>query len=166
MPENPYLEDATKRQAQIGQLRDQPKASTMPVGGDARGDFMRITQRFSPNPSGLDSLFGDTEFRTRFPQARIHKNDWVDLGEGSGLIDTVRGFDRDSGAGEAWQWLPEAEAIAGKQMESRGRQMNPQALIANDNSALTRILAELSAASSGDMSPAEREAVLAMLQGG
>ena len=55
----------------------------------------------------------DADFRARFPNARIHKNDWVDPGDGSGLIDSIRGFNKDTGTGEAWQWLTEADAIAG-----------------------------------------------------
>lgn len=154
---------------------DQKRSGVRPAGngpvnttqGNSQADFMRLSGRYSPNPSGLTSLFADQEFRGRFPNARIHKNDWVDLGEGSGLIDTVRGFNADTDGGEAWQWLTEADAIRGNASKERPMQrMNPQALIASDNSALTRIMAELSAASRGDQSPAEREAVLAMLQGG
>lgn len=163
---NPYLDAEVTRQAQIGQLRGgQPTSNTMPVRhGNPQGDFMAHAGRFSPNPQGLDALFGDAAFRGRFPNARIHKNDWVDLGEGSGLIDSIRGFDRNTGAGEAWQWLTEADAIKGKAQE-RPQQpigMHP----AMDNSALTRIMAELGAASRDDQSPAAREAILQMLQGG
>jgi hypothetical protein len=63
--------------------------------------------------------------------------------------------------------LTEAEAIKGKAMESPqgGGRMSPQAMVANDNSSLTRILAELDAAGRDEDSPAEREAMLAMLQG-
>jgi hypothetical protein len=160
-----YIDD-TRRQAQVGILRGQEPTSR-PMG-NSQGDFLSHAGRFSPNPSGLNSLMGDSEFRGRFPNARIHKNDWVDLGDGSGLIDTVRGFNTDTDTGEAWQWLTEAEALRGNATKDAGKSrmasmgMNPAA----DNSAITRIMAELSAASQGEQSPAEREALLAMLQGG
>jgi hypothetical protein len=117
----------------------------------------------------LNSLMSDNEFRQLFPNARIHKNDWVDLGDGSGLIDTVRGFNAETDGGEEWQWLTEAEALKGKAAEGQGRMgggMSQQAFLANDNSSLARILQELDAAGRDEQSPAEREAILAMLQGG
>jgi hypothetical protein len=165
MEPNPYDEDL-KRNAQVSMLRGQEPTSQK-MGGTAQSDFLQHASRYSPNPSGLNSLMGDEAFKQRFPQARIHKNDWVDLGDGSGLIDTVRGFNADTNGGEAWQWLTEAEAIKGKAMESPqgGGRMSPQAMVANDNSSLTRILAELDAAGRDEDSPAEREAMLAMLQG-
>ena len=163
---NPYDEQEIKRQAQVGILQSgQPASNTMPVGRDSRSDFLEQTKRFSPNPSGLNALMNDSAFRERFPSARIHKNDWVDLGEGSGLIDTVRGFNAETDGGEGWQWLTEAEALqAQPQASAQARPaVSPQAAIAGDNSAITRILAELSAASEGGQSPAEREALLALL---
>jgi hypothetical protein len=167
MPEQtPFDPEAQKRSAQVGMLRGQETTSHA-MGANSQADFMQLAGRYSPNPSGLNSLMGDETFRQRFPSARIHKNDWVDLGDGSGLIDTVRGFNADTNGGEAWQWLTEAEAIKGKAMESPqgGGRMSPQAMVANDNSSLTRILAELDAAGRDEDSPAEREAMLAMLQG-
>ena len=162
---NPY-EDEMKRSQQVGILRNQEPTSAK-MGGSSQGDFLQHANRYSPNPSGLNSLMGDQAFKQRFPQARIHKNDWVDLVDGSGLIDSVRGFNTDTDSGEAWQWLTEAEALKGKAAEGQGRAaMSPQAFMANDNSSLTRILAELDAAGRDEQSPAEREAVLAMLQGG
>jgi hypothetical protein len=47
-----------------------------------------------------------------------------------------------------------------------GGGMSPQAFMANDNSSLARILQELDAAGRDEQSPAAREAMLAMLQGG
>jgi hypothetical protein len=165
MEPNPYDEDL-KRNAQVSMLRGQEPTSR-PMGGNSQADFLQHASRYSPNPSGLNSLMSDREFQQRFPQARIHKNDWIDLGDGSGLIDTVRGFNADTDGGEAWQWLTEAEALKGKAMEGQGRKaMGQQAFLANDNSSLARILAELDAAGREEQSPAEREAVLAMLQGG
>lgn len=178
-----YADDELKRRAQVGLLNGRaPVSTTMPVGGapaitpvapqptprgNAQSDFMAHTKRFAPNPSGLHGLMADAQFRERFPNSRIHKNDWVDLGDGSGLIDTVRGFNTDDGTGEAWQWLTEADAIKGKQQEQRGAQRQSPAMdVAGDSSAIARIMAELTAASNGDNSPAEREALLALLQGG
>lgn len=164
---NPY--DEEKRNAQVGILQGgEPASNTMPVGRNSQADFLAITKRFSPNPSGLTSLMGDPEFKQRFPSARVHKNDWLDLGDGSGLIDTVRGFNPDTDGGEAWQWLTEADAIQNSATQQGGQrpQVSPQALMASDNSAIARIMAELTAASQGQDSPAEREAMLALLQGG
>jgi hypothetical protein len=168
----PDLYEDEKRSAQVGMLRGQePTSKPMgaPAGGNSQGDFMRMAGKYSPNPTGLNSLMADQEFKQRFPSARIHKNDWVDLGDGSGLIDTVRGFNADTDGGEAWQWLTEAEALKGKAAEGQGRMgggMSPQAFMANDNSSLARILQELDAAGRDEQSPAAREAMLAMLQGG
>jgi hypothetical protein len=163
MEPNPYDEDL-KRNAQVGILRNQSPTSQK-MGGNSQADFLQHASRYSPNPSGLNSLMGDEAFKQRFPQARIHKNDWVDLGDGSGLIDTVRGFNADTDGGEAWQWLTEAEALKGKAAEGQGRMVDPRALMAADNSSLARILQELDAAGRDEQSPAEREAVLALLGG-
>jgi hypothetical protein len=156
-----FEDEELKRRSQVGQLRgEEPVNTTM---GSSRGDFLRMTERFSPNATGLDSLFADQGFRNRFPQARIHKNDWIDLGDGTELIDAIEGFDRPTNAGTRWQWLTESEALKGKANE---RRMVPMGMHpAADNSALARILVELNATSEGRQSPAEREAVLAMLQG-
>lgn len=164
---DPYS-DAVKRQAQIGELRgSSPVSNTMPVRGNSQGDFLQHASRFSPNPSGLQSLMGDEQFRQRFPSARVHKNDWVDLGDGAGLIDSIEAFDATNNTGKRWQYLTEADAIGSKAAEGGLARpgVNPQALMAADNSSLTRIMAELTAASEGNQSPAEREALLAMLQG-
>jgi hypothetical protein len=163
MEPNPYDEDL-KRNAQVSMLRGQEPTSR-PMGGNAHGDFLQHASRYAPNPAGLNSLMGDEAFRQRFPQARIHKNDWIDLGDGSELLDSIEAFDQDAGTGKRWQVLTESEALKGKAAEGR-KMVNPQAMMAADNSSLARILAELDAAGREEQSPAEREAVLAMLQGG
>jgi hypothetical protein len=161
--ENPYDEQAMKRQAQVGALRGQEPVNTK-MGGDSTADFLQLAGRYAPKPSGLTSLFADQGFKERFPNARIHKNDWVDLGDGTELLDTVRGFNPETDSGEAWQALTESEALKGKAREGRAAQqmwMHPAA----DNSALMRIMDELNATSEGRESPAAREAMLAMLGG-
>jgi hypothetical protein len=158
-----YDDEQMKRSAQVGMLRGQEPTSR--AMGDSQTDFLRLAGRHAPRPSGLHALMADGEFTQRFPHARVHRNDWVDLGDGAGLIDSVRGFNADADTGEAWQYLTEADAIQGNAMKEAKR-MSPQAMVASDNSALARIMAELSAASQDDTSPAEREALMAMLQGG
>jgi hypothetical protein len=97
-----------------------PRPGGMPLQGNSQSDFLSHAGRFSPNRTGLNQLMADQQFRARFPQARVHKNDWIDLGDGSGLIDSVLNFNGDADTGEKWQWLTEAEAIKGKQMEQAG----------------------------------------------
>jgi hypothetical protein len=163
--QNPYDEDI-KRNAQVSMLRGQEPTSHA-MGGNSQADFLQHARRYAPNRTGRDGLMADQEFRQRFPNARVHKNDWLDLGDGSELIDSIQNFNAEADTGDAWQWLTESEALRGKAMEGQGRKaMGPQALIANDNSSLARILQELDAAGREEQSPAAREAVLAMLQGG
>jgi hypothetical protein len=163
MEPNPYDEDM-KRNAQVSMLRGQePTSQKM---GSSYDDFLQHASRYTPNRTGRDGLMGDQAFKQRFPQARVHKNDWIDLGDGSELIDSIRNFNAEADTGDAWQVLTESQALQGKAAEGQGRMVDPRALMAADNSSLARILQELDAAGREEQSPAAREAVLAMLQGG
>lgn len=81
--------------------------------------FGRIAQNFDTTDAGLQALVQDEEFKRLFPSATLDK-DWINFGgqldphTGTrvGKIDAQRGW-RAGGRGEAWQWLPEEEAIAG-----------------------------------------------------
>lgn len=132
----------------------EPLQPQTPPRGNSRDDFMSHAGRFAPNPSGLTGLMGDQQFRSRFPNARIHKNDWIDLGDGSGLIDSIRSFNKDAGTGEAWQWLTEAEALKNGAAGKKQGGMAP--LMAGQSDLMAQILASL-----GDMQePVDPQALL------
>jgi hypothetical protein len=79
-----------------------------------------------------------------------------------GLIDVLMAADPTTDRSNGLWWgAPDAGGPAEDAPRSSAM---PNPLM--DNSAITRILAELTAASNDDQSPAEREAVLQLLQGG
>jgi hypothetical protein len=82
-------------------------------------------------------------------------------------VDFGRGAGADGGA-LAWQAedVNAPQEMAAPSAPAAQRQGDPIGALddATDNSALARIMAELTATSNGEQSPAEREAILQMLQ--
>lgn len=109
--------------------------------------FGRIAQNFDTSDAGLQSLVQDAEFKRLFPTARLDK-DWIDFGgqldphSGTqvGKIDVQRAW-RPGGRGEAWQWLPEAEAIAGSAGAPASRMNAP--VMPGQSDLMTQILEAL-----------------------
>lgn len=149
--------------------------------GDANTDSMkhtfgRLAQNYAPNPQGLQGLMNDAEFKRLFPKATVNK-DWIDFGgqvdphtgTAVGKVDAIHAFDEAMGEGnnKNWQWLTEEEALGGGGSPAAAAP-RPMAVLnpAGDNSTLARIMAELSATQNDEQSPAEREAILQLLQGG
>jgi len=196
MPENPYDEDELKRQAQIGMLSGQPTSNTMPVGGatqafegfdfnrpqdikksakDAFAHYSKLAPAAPINDKGALGQWFQQYVRPGF-EGEGHQVSSVDGDkftygnhEGTFAVDYGRGAGADGGA-LAWQAEPGDEATrqrygtpaASAPAAPSGGGINPAA----DSSALARIMAELQATKNDDPSPAEREALLAMLQGG
>ncbi len=192
MPTNPYAEDELKRRAQVGMLGE-PTSNTMPVrepprtiapiAGRAPAGWDQVnwddpnmhsvkydTERllFGKNrPSEVGEAVRGADFQRRFPGATFNGKDWIDFqgilsdGEkGSPVhgIDFLRGANQETDTSEGHWWgAPEGQAPA--QTAQGGPAVDPRM----DNSALARIMAELNAASKDEESPAEREAMLAML---
>lgn len=146
--------------------------------GDANTDSMkhtfgRIAQNFEHTPQGLQALINDPEFKSLFPTATLDK-DWINFGgqldphtgTNVGKVDVLHAFDPNMGEGnnKNWQWLTEEEAMGG------GAPSQPTLSVGSnpmgDNSALMRILAELNATGNDEQSPAAREAIMQLLQGG
>lgn len=194
MPANPYDEDEQKRQAQIGQLRD-PVSTTMPVGArpqvsvvggpapsgwdagnwadpnmhSVKYDAGRLLYGKS-KPSEIGSIVSGGAFQQRFPGATFDGKDNIDFkgalsdgdrGSPVGLIDVLMGADANTDSSNGI-WWGAPDGATGSQ--TARTPVGPNPLM--DNSAITKIIAELGAASKDEQSPAEREAVLAMLQGG
>ncbi len=127
-------------------------------------------------PSEVGRRVQSPEFQQRFPGATFNGKDWIDfqgaLSDGdSGVpvygIDYLKGANPETDTSEgAWWGAPEAAAVAGggapSAMSTPMGALNP----ALDSSALARIMAELNATAKDEQSPAEREAILQMLQGG
>jgi hypothetical protein len=181
MPIDPF--DDPKRQAQIGQLRapdafegfdfargqDTKKSAkdsfaahakaaavAAPINDKAAlGDWAKqyVMPGMNADGHGVSSVDGD----------KLRFKNW----QGEYDVDFGRGAGADGGA-LAWQ----AEDVNAPQQEQAAfaptakRQGDPIGTIdpAADNSALARIMAELSATSNGEQSPAEREAIMQMLQ--
>lgn len=113
--------------ALVGGMRDQdmkpglvsPQGGYQPGRGsqiapnrDPSARFLEIARRYTPNRTGRDQLLADPDFQAAFPGARLHKNDWLHLGDGIGLIDSILSFDEAANTGQGWQYLTEADAIA------------------------------------------------------
>jgi hypothetical protein len=192
MPVNPYDEEALKRQQQVGML-GQPTSNTMPIGGrpsviaappppgwdagnwadpnmdSVKYDAGRLLYG-KTRPSQVGETVKSAAFQQRFPGATFNGKDWIDfagaLSDGdSGVpvhgIDYLKGANAETDTSEgAWWGAPEAGGGAPTTARAPST-IDPRM----DNSALMKIMAELNAASNGEDSPAEREAMLAMLQG-
>lgn len=175
---DPYADPT--RQAQISQLR-------APAGFDQRNwddpnmhsvkyDAGRMLHGRT-RPSEVASVVSGADFQKRFPGATFDGKDGLnfngalsdgDSGTPVGVIDVLLAADRDNDTSNGiWWGAPDGNpAQAAPSAPTARRQGDPigQVNPAADNSALARIMAELTAASNGDQSPAEREAVLQMLQ--
>lgn len=124
-------------------------------------------------PSEVARIVASPEFQARFPGATFDGKDRINfagaMSDGtSGVpvnwVDVLLAADREGDTSNGIAWMPVEDAPA----SSIGGAVanNPSAAIAGDNSSLGRIMAELNAASNDDMSPAEREAILQLLQTG
>lgn len=126
-------------------------------------------------PSEVGARVGSADFQKRFPGATFDGKDNIDFkgalsdgdsGSPVNLIDVLMSADGDADTSNGVWWgapdgAPAATAPAVSAKPAVGG-LNP----AGDNSALTKILEELGATSNGEPSPAEREAILQLLQGG
>jgi hypothetical protein len=123
-------------------------------------------------PSEVGSRVSSADFQKRFPGATFDGKDKVDfkgaLSDGErggvpvGLIDVLMAADANTDSSNGiWWGAPEGSPQAAPKGQQAGG-VNPMA----DSSTIARILAELTAASNDEQSPAEREAVLQLLQGG
>lgn len=121
-------------------------------------------------PNEVGRRVQSPEFQQRFPGATFNGKDWIDfqgvLSDGqSGSpvhgIDVLRGANPETDTSEGLWWgAPDESAPA-----AAGARSSPGLNPLMDSSAIARIMAELSAASKDEQSPAEREAILQMLQG-
>lgn len=120
-------------------------------------------------PSDVGATVNSAAFQQRFPGATFNGKDMVDfkgaLAEGDsgdpvGLIDVLMAADAGGDTSQGLWWgapdTASAPAASGSGISATDPRM--------DNSALARIMEELQAASTDRQSPAEREAILAMLQ--
>ena len=186
---NPY--DEQKRQSQMGILTGQPVSTTMPVGrGPSAFEGFDFTRPQDIKKSAKDSFAHHSKLAGPAPiHDKAALGQWAQQhvvpgmnADGHGVssvtgdklrfknwqgeydVDFGRGAGADGGA-LAWQAedvnAPQGDAAAIAQSGAPMGVVNP----AGDNSALARIMAELTAASDGEDSPAAREAMLAMLQG-
>lgn len=122
-------------------------------------------------PSDVGARVQSAPFQQRFPGATFDGKDNIDfkgaLSDGDhgtpvGLIDVLMAADREGDTSNGiWWGAPDGTTPGAAAGQKPLGGMNP----VMDNSAIARIMAELSAASHDDQSPAEREAVLQMLQG-
>jgi hypothetical protein len=181
MPIDPF--DDPKRQAQIGQLRapdafegfdfargqDTKKSAkdsfaahakaaavAAPINDKAAlGDWAKqyVMPGMNADGHGVSSVDGD----------KLRFKNW----QGEFDVDFGRGAGADGGA-LAWQAedVNAPQEMAAPNAPAAQRQGDPIGALddATDNSALARIMAELTATSNGEQSPAEREAILQMLQ--
>lgn len=125
-------------------------------------------------PSDVGTTVRGEDFQKRFPGATFDGKDNIDFrgilsdgdkGSPVGLIDVLMGADHENDSSNGLWWgAPDAAAngasASGAAPQSTG--LNPL----GDSSTIAKIMAELSAASNDEQSPAEREALMAMLQGG
>jgi hypothetical protein len=177
MPIDPF--DDPKRQAQIGQLRapagfdqgnwDNPNMDS--VKYDAGRRIGNLTR-----PSEVGALVSGQDFQKRFPGATFNGKDWIEfqgaLSDGdSGVpvhgIDVLKNANKETDTSDGLWWgAPDDSPAQAQQAPTAKRQGDPIGAMddATDNSALARIMAELTATSNGEQSPAEREAILQMLQ--
>lgn len=175
MPIDPFEDQ--KRQAQIGQLR-------APAGWDQKNwddpnmhsvkyDAGRMLYG-KTKPSEVGAIVSGADFQKRFPGATFDGKDGIDFrgalsdgdsGSPVGIIDVLMAADREGDTSNGIWW----GAPDGSPQATSGT-MRPSAPVAfgsnpaTDNSSLAQIMAELSATANGEQSPAEREAVLQMLQ--
>jgi hypothetical protein len=181
MPIDPF--DDQKRQAQIGQLRapagfdqanwDNPEMDSVKYAAGRR-------LAGATRPSEIGGIVGGADFQTRFPGATFDGKDRINFngapadGARGGVpvhdVDVLMAADRDADTSNGVWWdditnaqgggAPQAQAPAARRQGDPIGTIDPAA----DNSALARIMAELSATSNGEQSPAEREAIMQMLQ--
>jgi hypothetical protein len=124
-------------------------------------------------PSEIGSIVRGAAFQERFPGATFNDKDVIDfqgaLSDGARggtpvrRVDVLKAADAggDTSGGLWWGDLDNAPVESGAAPPPVNHAMNPVA----DNTALMRILAELTATANDRQSPAEREALLALLQG-
>jgi hypothetical protein len=123
-------------------------------------------------PSEMGALVQSQAYQSAFPGATFDGKDRVnfmgaladgDHGPAVNVIDVLRAADKNTDTSEGGWWGPLEEEVAAIEAGApKQAGLNP----AGDNSALAKIMAELQATQNDEMSPAEREAMLAMLQGG
>lgn len=174
---DPYAD--AKRQAQMGQLRapagfdqgnwDDPNMHS--VKYDAGRMLYGKTK-----PSEVGAIVGGADFQKRFPGSTFDGKDHIDfkgaLSDGDsgtpvGLIDVLLAADKNADTSNGiWWGAPDGQPTSSAMKPSAPVPLSAVTggSAAGDNSALARIMAELTAASNGEHSPAEREAVLEMLQ--
>lgn len=123
-------------------------------------------------PSEIGGIVSGAEFQQRFPGATFDGKDNIDFkgalsdgdsGSPVNLIDVLMAADADTDSSNGiWWGAPDGAAGApAVSAKAPAGGVNP----VSDNSALMKIMAELNATQNGEPSPAEREAMLAMLQG-
>lgn len=172
---NPYDDDEAKRQAQIAQLGAPPAGFshenwTNPNMHSVKYDAGRMLAGHN-KPSEIGAIVQGGDFQKRFPGATFNGKDWIDfrgaLSDGDrgtpvNGIDVLMAADPEADTSNGvWWGAPDDSGPQAPAPTSHKMGVNPAA----DNSALGRIMAELQAAQSGKDSPAEREAMLALLQG-
>lgn len=120
-------------------------------------------------PSEMAALVQSEAYQRAFPGATFDGKDRVnfmgtlsdgDRGTPVEVMDVLRAANRDTDSSEGGWWGDISDVVADPSAAPSGK----SPLVADD-SAFSRIMAELNAASNGEMSPAEREAMLQMLQG-
>lgn len=178
MATNPFDPEAAKRQAQISQLG--PRSGPAPVGWDATNwaDPNMHSVKYDAGallnghtkPSEIGQIVQGEDFQKRFPGATFNGKDWLDFNgamsdgdHGSPVhgIDVLMAADPEADTSNGiWWGAPDDNAAAAAAPSAPvSHAMNPAA----DNSALAKIMAELSATSKNEQSPAEREAILQSL---
>jgi hypothetical protein len=181
MPIDPYEDQ--KRQSQIGALRapagfdqanwDNPEMDSVKYAAGRR-------LAGATRPSEIGGIVSGADFQTRFPGSTFDGKDRINFngapadGARGGVpvhdVDVLMAADRDADTSNGVWWDDITNAQGGGNAPAPApaaqRQGNPIGTMddATDNSALARIMAELTATSNGEQSPAEREAIMQMLQ--
>jgi hypothetical protein len=180
MPIDPF--EDRRRQSQISQLRGAPAGFDQgnwdnPNMDSVKYDAGRMIGGRT-RPSEVGALVSGQDFQTRFPGATFNGKDWIEfqgaLSDGdSGSpvhgIDVLKNANAETDTSDGLWWgAPDANPAPQAQMQAPAakRQGDPIGTLnpAADNSALAKIMAELTAASNDEQSPAEREAIMQMLQ--
>lgn len=125
-------------------------------------------------PSEIGQVVQGADFQKRFPGATFNGKDWLDFNgalsdgdSGSPVngIDVLQAADQENDTSNGiWWGAPDGAPTPAQ--GGGGLQRETPAVDLADNSVIDRIMAELQATSNDEQSPAEREALLQMLQGG
>lgn len=124
-------------------------------------------------PSDVARIVASPAFQARFPGATFDGKDRINFNgapsegnHGSPVhwVDVLQSADRDADTANGIWWGP-LDGASGASGGASAVGTSPSMGMAANNSSLGRILSEINAASNGEMSPAEREALLQILQG-